>query len=237
MSNNLNGNHNENGDSKKILTVLILIATLMVCTTSATYAYFALSATNTSIVTGTAATHTLTLTVTQATLKSGNTGAMVPQLVGALGTAMNSTNQCVDGNGNIVCKVYTITITNTSSAAVDLNGTIQFTNPTTNLKWKRAASTTSVATTTTGSYVTAGVSATTTRTDLTSGTACTPSSGSAGCTNIDLAKSGVTGNSATYYIVVWINETGSSQGDSGTWSATITFEGANGRGVTSTIRS
>ena len=233
MDNNLNSSRSDNGDSKKILTILILIATLMVCTTSATYAYFALSATNTDTITGTAATHTLSLTVTQATLKSNNTGVMVPQLVSALGTAMNSTNQCVDGNLNVVCKVYTITITNTSTAAVDLNGTIQFTNPTTNLKWKRTASTTGVATSTSGSYVTAGVTATTTRTDLTSGTACTPSSSSSGCTNVDLAKNA----SATYYIVVWINETGSSQGDSGTWSATITFEGANGRGVTSTIRS
>jgi len=239
-SGNTSNKSKDENDSKKIFTVLILIVTIMVCTTSATYAYFALSATNTGTVTGTAATHSLTLTVTQATLKSSNTGVMVPQLASAIGTAMNSTNQCVDGNANIVCKVYTITIQNDSTAAVDLNGTITFTSPTTNLKWRRTASTTAVnGSLTTGSYVSSGISATTTRTDLISGTACTPSSSSSGCTSVKLTKSSssTTTDAATYYLVIWINETGSSQGDSGTWSATITFEGADGRGITSTIRS
>ncbi len=222
----------KNKDSKKILTMIILIATLMISTTSATYAYFALSAANTTTVTGTAATAGLTLGVTEATLKSGNTGVMVPQLASAIGTAMNSTNQCVDGNGNIICKVYTITITNNSTAKVVVNGTIQFTTTTTNLKWKRVSGTQTAGTATSGSY--SMVSATTTRTDLTSGSACTPSDGSSGCTAVSLAQSS---GSTTYYIVVWINETGAEQTDSGTWKATITFEGANGKGVTSTITS
>lgn len=223
-------NNKKDSDSKKIFTTLILIATLMVCTTSATYAFFALSATNTNTVTGTASTATLTLTVTQATLKSSNTGVMVPQLASALGTAMNSTNQCVDGNGNVVCKVYTITITNGSSGTVVLNGTIQFDNVTPNLKWKRVATTVSVGASTTGTSY-APVSASTTRTDLISGSACTPASKSDGCTAVSLAKNA----SATYYIVMWINETGSSQGDSGTWYADVVFEGQNGTGITSTI--
>ena len=35
----------------------------------------------------------------------------------------------------------------------------------------------------------------------------------------------------------WINETDSRQTDSGTWVATIKFEGENGMGITSTITS
>ena len=51
----------------------------MICTTSATYAYFAISATN-NVATGTAATAGLTLTVTEAALKTTtNSGVMVPQ--------------------------------------------------------------------------------------------------------------------------------------------------------------
>lgn len=232
----INGNNGnkplkDNNDSKKILTMVVLILTLMVCTTSATYAYFALTVTNSATVKGEAATVGLTLSVTEAPLKAGNTGAMVPQLVGALGTAMNTTNQCVDGNGNIICKVYTIKITNNSSAAVDVYGTIKFTNPTTNLKWRRVGSATTI-----GSGVGVAwspVSASTTEVDLTTaGTCASPYNEFANCTNIDLAKSG---GSTTYYIIVWINETGSSQNDSGTWSATINFNGAKGTGVTSTI--
>ena len=232
MNNNVE-NREKDKDGKKILTLLVLIGTLMICTTSATYAYFALTATNSTTMTGTAATHNLTLTVSKATLKNGNSGAMVPQLDGApLAKAMNATNQCVDANTNVICNVYTITIKNTSTAKVTVNGTIAFTNPTANLKWKRVTSTTATGSSTTGSFTT--TDATTTRTDLVSGTACTPSESSAGCTSVALNK---TNGTVTYYIVVWINETGSAQTDSGTWSATITFEGTNGTGITSTITS
>ena len=94
--NNTQVRKNDN-DSKKIVTMLVLVFTLMFCTTGATYAYLAFSATN-NVATGNVAAAGLTLTVTEATLKSGNTGVMVPQKEGALGTAMNSTNKCVDGN-------------------------------------------------------------------------------------------------------------------------------------------
>ena len=226
-------NNQKNNDSKKIITLIALIATVMITTTGATYAYFALSVQNTTTATGTAATASLTLAVQEMSLKSGNTGVMVPQLDGSgLATAMNGTNKCVDGNNNIVCKVYQITVTNTSSSAVLVNGTIQFVSPTTNLKWKRVSSGTVAGSTTTGSYTTK--SATTTRTDLISGSACTPTlTNSSGCTGISLAK---TNGTQTYYVVIWINETSAVQTDSGTWKATITFEGAYGVGVTSTIR-
>lgn len=238
---------NKDNDSKKIFTMLILVFTLMICTTGATYAYFALSATN-NVMTGTAATASLTLTVTQATLQSGNTSAMVPQLESTLGTAMNPINQCVDANGNIVCKAYTITITNKSTAAVKVKGTISFTGTSTsmiNLKWKRTTSVTAVSTSTTGSYSSTNTNVCTLNGDqtacstfpeydLTAGTACTTSAGvDTGCTSVSLAKSS---GSATYYVVVWINETNAIQTDSGTWKATVKFEGENGTGVTSTIK-
>lgn len=225
---------NDRGDSKKILTMIVLIATLMICTTSATYAYFALTATNNAM-TGTAATASLTLNVTRATLKSTNNGVMVPQLESALSSAMNSTNQCVDGNGNIICEVYTIKITNTSTAAVKVKGTIQFSGNGSmpNLKWRRTTDTTTL-----GSNTSVAVGTNTTTTwDIVNGTACSVDAGTGldtGCTSISLAK---TSGTQTYYVVVWINETGSQQTDSGTWRAIVKFEGENGTGVTSTITS
>lgn len=225
----------EDNDSKKIFTMLVLIFTLMVCTTGATYAYFALSATN-NVMTGTAANASLSLSVSQASLGGTSSGTtqtnvMVPQLESTLGTAMGANYKCVDGNGNLVCKVYTITVTNTSTAAVKVVGTIKFSGNGNmgNLKWRKVTNATTLGTNTS---VAVG-SNTTTSYDIVAGTACTVSTGT-GCTSIPLAKS--TG-SATYYIVIWINETETSQSDSGTWRATVRFEGENGTGITSTITS
>ena len=189
---------------------------------------------------------------------------IVPQLYSALGTAIGNSYKCVDGNGNTVCKVYTITVTNGSTAAVTINGTIQFTqfngNGNTNLRWRRIDSTTALSSTTTGAYAARGVQAvvntteTSARFDLTKATACTGNNPSTGivcvptnssysdnnhCTDIYLTPTGTANASATYYIVVWLEEINEDQpGDqNNTFLATIRFEGENGTGVTSTIRS
>ena len=226
-----------NSDSKKITITLVLILVLMVTTTGGTYAYLALSANNATTVTGTVASAGLTLAVAQQPLKNTtNTGVMVPQLETYLGTAMNGTNKCVDGNDNVVCKVYKVTITNTSSAAVEVVGTIKFAGngSMTNLKWRRVSNATTL-----GSYTSVAVGTNTTnKYDLSAGTACTTNATQgtqSGCTTVSLKKNGVSGNSQDFYFVVWINETGAAQTDSGTFTATVEFLGENGRGVTSTI--
>ena len=209
-------NKKSNGDSKKITIALVLILVVMVTTTGATYAFFALSANNATTVTGTAATTSLELTVAEvAPNGKTSTGVMVPQLESALSLAMNGSNKCVDGNANIICKVYSITITNKSSAAAVVDGYITFANSTSmpNLKWRRTTNGTTLGSNTTQA---ANVS---TRQSLVS--------------DVSLAK---TNGTQTYYIVVWIDETNSVQSDSGTFTATIEFEGNDGRGITSTIR-
>ena len=211
----------KDNDSKKIFAMVIMIATLMICTTSATYAYFALAPVTNNTITGTAATASLSLSVTKNAPTKTNTGVMVPQKEAALATAMNSTNACVDGNTNVVCQVYTIELTNTSSATVKVNGTITFSGSTNmpNLKWSKTTNATTLGTgTTTAANVT---------------TAQTLD------TNKSLAKNAKT----TYYIVVWINAQLDTNGDevaqtdTGTYRATIQFTSSNGTGVTSTITS
>ena len=59
----------KNNDSKKIFGLIVIIATLMITTTSATYAWLAFSASNATTVTGTVADSGLTLTVTESALK------------------------------------------------------------------------------------------------------------------------------------------------------------------------
>ena len=232
-----------NNVNKKIGMLVVGIAVLLVSVTSATFAYFALSVNNATAVTGTTATASLSLSVEEQDLKTPNTGKMVPQLGAAIGTAINNTNKCVDANGNIVCKVYKITVTNTSSAGALVNGTITFTNysGTTNLRWRRIDSATTATTSTAStSYAPAGVTVVMNEEDdLTTGSECVPSNSAkrTGCTDVSLAA---TSGSADYYIVVWVQETNSDQttADAGkTFNATVKFEGANGQGITSTITS
>ena len=215
--NETNVENNQTSDSKKIITMIVLILTIMICTTSATYAYFAFSASNSTTMTGTAAGSGLTLSVTQGTLGGANSGTntnvMVPQLESALGTAMGDKYNCVDGNGNIVCKVFNITISSkNNTATVPTTGTIKFTGASTNLKWKLVDSYTAI------------------KSGETAKTASTSAVTFASPTFTASAKEFI------YYIVVWINEANAAQSDSGTWTATITFNTTNG-GITSTIRS
>lgn len=216
-------NKKDNGnDSKKIIATLVMVFTLMFCTTSATYAYLAFSATNNAM-TGQIAASGLTLTVTPQTLggtKSGTVGTvMVPQLETALGKAMGTDYKCVDNKGNIVCKVYKITVSTTSTATTPTTGTISFAGiaKMPNLKWRLATDATTL-----------GSTGTTTAATTSAAQFAEP-------------EFSATNQSFTYYIVVWINAATDASGkeiaqtDSGTWRATIAFNNVNG-GITSTIR-
>lgn len=266
----------KNNASKKIGALIVAIAVLLVSVTGATFAYFALTVSNNATITGTTATAGLTLSVQEQTLggtSSGSpvTGKMVPQLYSALGTAISSSYNCVDANGNTVCKVYKITVANQSSASVVVNGTIQFTefngSGTTNLRWRRIDGAQSLGSTTTGAFNQYGVQVvvnsaeTSARFDLSkgntetdsatneyvSGVVCVPSNSSYNDANhcTDLTLGPVTNGTTTspyneqeMYIVVWLRETGTDQSspDAGhTFLATVTFEGDNGQGITSTI--
>ena len=127
-------------DSKKIIGIAVLIMTLVISVTSATYAYFAFSATNANTITGTTASISGTVTVTQVSgiPGSSNTGVMVPQY-----SAFNSKNAlkqavdnaCVDGNKNIVCQVWKIAFQNTSVSGMTTSATLTLTSTMANLKW------------------------------------------------------------------------------------------------------
>lgn len=217
-----NSEKKNNGDSKKIYSLLVLIAVVMITTTGVTYAYFTIGASNNNKISGTAATADLSLSVEETLPKKKNTGSMVPQRESALATAMNTSNACVDGNTNIVCKVYTIKVTNNSTAQVKVNGTITFANSTNmpNLKWRLVTGVNTL-----GSNATNSANDSNTQTFV---------------SNEELTKSG--GN-MTYYIIVWINAQMDkdqptkevSQTDRGTFTATIDFKSSDGLGVTSTI--
>jgi len=228
-----NGEKKNNGDSKKIYSLLVLIAIVMVTTTGGTYAYLALSATATNKVTGTVASGNLTFSAEPSIVSPNTTYAskpMVPQyaynnsknvlqlaVTGGKPSGSSSAVPCVDGNGNVVCKVYTFTIKNSSTATVVIDGKIKFTSPSANLKWANMTSATAV---TISSASDSNIHKATT-------------SDVAFNSNLSLTA----GATKQYWIVFWIQELGgtTAQTDSGTWTATISFTSSNGTGITSTI--
>lgn len=228
--------NNEINNYTKLQVTISLVLFLFFCTTGATYAYFAISATNTNTITGTAATVNLTLAVEKMfpTEASDNTGVLVPQLstsgsaTSPLATALK--NGCVDSNKNVVCQVYKITIQNLGGTATQVvDGSVSFYNNAAmtndvstampNLKWKLI---TSVDTTTPSNSVLGA------NTDL-----------AANFNNNVFANdiTMVTNASFTYYMIVWINETNADQPiDEGkTFYGKIAFNSSNGTGVTSTF--
>lgn len=236
-----NGSEMKNNDSKKILTLIILIATIMISTTGATYAYFAFSASSNNTITGTAATASISFSATPSLIAPPSTATdyttkpMVPQkalngstnvlqkaLTGVKPTGESAVIPCVDANKNVVCRAYTFTIKNDSTATAVLRGRIKFNwasgSSFTNLKWKLMTNATTVA----ASSGNAGLSATTAFQDFE--------------TNISLAPDGT----KQFWVIVWIEETGAVQNstDYGTWYGTIEFiNNTDGSGLTSTITS
>ena len=221
---------------KKSQVAITLILTLFLSITGATFAYFAISATNNNTIMGTAATVNLTLTVDKVfpTESSENTGVMVPQLstsgsnTSALSTALK--NGCIDSNGNVVCQVYKIIIQNVGGTATQVvDGSVSFysnaamtTNVATdmpNLKWKLITS----ANPTTPANSVLGTNA-----DL-------PANSNTNIFANDIVM--VTNSSFTYHMIIWINETDTEQPtDPGkSFYGKIEFNSSNGTGVTSTF--
>ncbi len=187
-----------------------MISVYFISVTGSTYAYFALSASSENKISGTIATANLTLTVTK--VLPNNNNPLVPQLESALKSAISSNYKCVDGNGNNVCQIYKIVIKNTSTASVDISGYIHFSGVTNlpNLKWRLL-----------DSESTLGVH---------------NSYSATGIDNLFADRINLSSNQTnTYYMAIWINETGAAQSDTGAFGGTISFKSSNGTGVTSTI--
>lgn len=217
----------KNNDGKGIALITVGILTIVVAIAGATFAFFQATATANNI-SGESAYTANSLDLKVALSSTAATGKLVPQLeksgsTNVLQTAVTGATgkgSCIDTNGNTVCKVYTITVTNKTTTKFYVTGTLTLTAASMpNLKWA------------TGTSATAGFDGTSTSTVHTKDYTTL-------ATNVELAANA----SKSYYVVVWINETGSVQTDNGTFTGTVTFDGYNTAdgtvgGVTSTIRS
>lgn len=203
--------------------IIVLIVTFFVSVLGATVAYFlSVQRSNDGDITGNVAMVNLTLNVNRVLPVVPST--MVPQLSnGPLENAIK--NGCVDSNGNSICQVYKINITNGSGASVVVDGRISFygdigmttsaTDGIPNLKWMLVSS-----------FDESDISLTVLGNDP-----------------IKIADSDdrnfITSytfdptSTYTYYVVVWLNETGNEQpGGNHSFYGNVSFISSTGSGVT-----
>lgn len=164
-------------------------------------------------------------------LSAGINNPLIPQLSDTIQEAVvgTSNGSCVDDNNNTVCQVYEIIVENTGDTALTVNGTITFLADTiSDLKWGL------------GTSATTGFSAqntySKTETDLIG-------PGIADLQEIDLEANDNVSNSgndmAKFYIVVYIEEKNADQSseNTGSFSATVSFDAAGGNGISATFAS
>ena len=115
---------NERNNGKGVFYGVIGVATLVVAIIGATFAYFTASASNNATITGNMATVKLALAVDKVTTVDETKGGMIPMSNGMVEAAVNNAKNdvCVDDNGNAVCQIYKITLTNASSAGQLVDG-------------------------------------------------------------------------------------------------------------------
>jgi len=238
----------ENKNGQGIFYGVIGVATLIVAIIGATFAYFSATGTNSDINGNIAAFSDLTVQVSDLTSTSdklipvnfmdntttttwltGNASQFSSAIAGATGKA-----PCIDSNGDHVCQIYSVTVTNGGTAAISVRGTLNLTAENgSNMRWALIDSQSATAP---------------------SGYAKAELPGAPGNLTVDetltthlstaqsktLAKTGETGSSITYYVVVWLEETGNSQVDAGDYSGVVTFNSrdaaGNESGVTATFR-
>ncbi len=230
----------ENRKGPGVFYAVVGVATLVVAIIGATFAYFSASAANNEAITGnTAEAGGVELTITPVTTTGtnmlplnlmDNTKATDPasgaadQFADALGATKGAS--CKDSNGNNVCQVYSITVKNKSTTStVQVRGTLNLASEATNMKWQLLETGTSTARADFATVVDKGVTG-----NVTVG-------GNTGATGAAAASQNLAAEaSATYYVLVWLEETGTAQETadaSKSFTGTVTFNAVDASGKTS----
>ena len=126
----------QKNNGRGIFYGVIGVATLVVAIIGATFAYFTATAAN-NVMTGNMASIKLNLSVDKVTHVDEDNGGMIPMsnsmVEVAINTGLNTGLEgdkrgdspiCVDDNGNAVCQIYKIVLTNNSSAGQFVDGYI-----------------------------------------------------------------------------------------------------------------
>lgn len=123
--------NNEKNNGKGIFYGVIGVATLIVAIIGATFAYFtATQSAGNNVITGNAATVSFGLAVEKVVKPDEEKGGLIPMTDGMVEKAVTNASKkgaCVDDTDAAVCQIYKITISNTGSAALFLDGYVNLT--------------------------------------------------------------------------------------------------------------
>lgn len=115
----------QKNNGRGIFYGVIGVATLVVAIIGATFAYFTATASNENTITGNMATVSLGLGVEKMTT-AGDVSGLIPMsntmVEQAIKKVADTKDVCIDDNGNAVCQVYKITLSNSSSAGIFVDG-------------------------------------------------------------------------------------------------------------------
>ena len=207
-------------ENKKNVSMLLGIVLILLLVAGATFAYFALSATN-NVIGGNAGTVDLSLTVTKVLPNTTGTDDIIITSFDDLATNLNQ--NCIDSDGDFaLCQLYQVHLTNGANGVnTNVKGSVSFNNTTTsNLAWISLGNSYSSSTTYTSEMLGSSFH-----------------TSSAAFTNFVDSYLLSSGTSVDFYLLVWVNESEEEQTDEGSYSGTIRFEDSNGKGVTSTFSS
>ena len=115
-------------NTNNIFYGVIGIATLMLAIIGATFAYYTATATNETAIKGNMATINFDLTVAKVTNADDEQGGMIPMSNNMIEQALKSSKGiCIDNNGNAVCQIFKITVVNSSTTSMFLDGYVALT--------------------------------------------------------------------------------------------------------------
>ena len=182
--------------SRKLIIFEIICVLVVIGIVGYTYSFFNATVSNDSVIYGEVASVNLSLTVTK--VAPSTSKGLVPQLDDYITSAVTGRNgNCVDDNNNNVCQVYRVTVKNLG-ASINVNGRLTLdakNNP--NLKWAKVSGTTSP----------------TLESDI----------NAYSYTKFIRNEHYNSNETKTYYLVIWISETGVIQTDQGGFNGTITI--------------
>ena len=125
-------NEQRKNNGRGIFYGVIGVATLVVAIIGATFAYFTATASaGENVITGNMASINFGLTVEKVTTVDETKGGMIPMsntMVEAASSNKSTKGVCTDDNGNAVCQIYKITVTNTGTASIFLDGYVTLTD-------------------------------------------------------------------------------------------------------------
>lgn len=122
-------NKNNNTNTTNVVYAIVGIMTLMITISGATFAYFMATAGNNATITGNMATVTFNMNVSKKTT-AGDDSGLIPMTNSMVEKAVSNASSngiCIDDNGNAVCQVYKISVVNSGTSSLFVDGFVTLT--------------------------------------------------------------------------------------------------------------